>query len=335
MGKTSILYQLPRLLGPDFAAGWLDCQRAFVSEGKAVLLARLTTLIHEALRRRRVASPPPLAPADLERAAFDGFDRWLDEAVATMPPRMRLLICLDEYESLERITSPQSPGWPLGEGEEFLNLLRNLMQHQRRLVLMFAGARRFGEMGRAYTSRFLNVNLIRVSFLSRADLAPMLTRPVEGFDAAYAPGALEALLDATNGHPMLTQATACSLVNGLNSQKRRQATPEDVRAAIDDAIKLQEEYFRYVWNDAGPAGQEVLLSILEGRPPASDNVTARRPRDPGGSPDAFQLYSVDPAEVVANARRRLREQDVLDDAGAFTVPMLAQGLRTHLPSFTD
>jgi hypothetical protein len=262
-------------------------------------------LIHEALRARRLAPPQPLSAPDLAQAAFDAFDRWLDGATAALPPRMRLLICLDEYESLGRILS--SRGWLPGEGEEFLNHLRHLMQHQSRLAFMLVGARRFVELGAAWTDRFLNVNSIRISFLSREELLPMLMRPTDGFDATYAPGALDALLDATNGHPMLTQAVACSLVNRLNSQKRRLATPEDVRAAIDDAIRLLEEYFRYVWYDAGPAGQEILLSILEGRPSVADSA----------------------------ARRRLREQDVLDDAGAFTVPMLAQGLRTHLPSFTD
>src|SRR5439155_10272408 len=42
MGKSSILNQLPRLLGPDFAPALLDCQNPAVTGRSATLLRYLT-----------------------------------------------------------------------------------------------------------------------------------------------------------------------------------------------------------------------------------------------------------------------------------------------------
>jgi hypothetical protein len=107
-------------------------------------------------------------------------------------------------------------------------------------------------------------------------------------------GDVVALFAATAGQPFLTQATAFELVQLLNEQQRKEATPADVETAIARALVSGGEYFANVWSDAGAEGQAILRAI--GR--------AESPSDFPG------------------ARAWLREHDVLDDAGAFAVPMV-------------
>jgi uncharacterized protein len=291
MGKSSLLNQLPRLLGPDFAPAVVDCQSAAVTESQAALLRYLSRAVSEGLRRRRVTLEA-LSAAKLEREPFGVFDEWLDEVERKLPQGMRVLLCLDEYERLQETLDA---GW----GGKFLDMLRNTLQHRSRIVMMFTGVRSFSELGPAWTDRFLSTRRVRVSFLTEEEVKPLLTRPIPEFDMTYAAGALEAVMRETHGQPFLTQAVAYELVQYLNELQRREATEADVEVAIGRALMSGDAYFANVWSDAGEGGQAVLRAVACGAtPPPSPRETAW-----------------------------LREHDVLDANGAFLVPMVERWVR--------
>ena len=259
MGKTSILNQLPRLLGPDFAPAVIDCQNPAVTGSEATLLRYLSRALSEGLRRRRV-QVEALAAQQLAREPYAVFDEWLEKVERAMPVGMRALLCMDEYE---RLQSALEAGW----GAALLDALRHTFQHRPRVVLMFTGAHTFQELGPAWTDRFVSARRMRVSFLTRADVELLLTKPIPEFDMTYAAGALDALVAATNCHPFLTQAVAFELVQLLNESQRREATPEDVEEAIGRALVSGEAYFVNVWGDAGEEGQAILSALAAGRTP--------------------------------------------------------------------
>jgi hypothetical protein len=291
MGKTSILKQLPRLLGPDFAPALVDCQNPAVTARLPALLRHLSREISAAVRLRGAAAEP-LSLQALESEPYAAFQEWLDALERSTPPRLRVLLCLDEYENLQRVLAA---GW----GEEFLDALRHVLQHRPRLVLMFTGAHTFAQQGPAWTRRFLSAQRVRVSFLTREEVIPLLTRPIPEFDMTYADGALEAVWRATNGQPFLTQVVAFQLVELLNSQQRKEATASDVEAALDRALVRNSEYFESIWLGADAEGQSVLTAVAQG--------SASPPRSP--------------------AYAALREQDVLTEAGTFAVPMVERWVR--------
>lgn len=289
MGKSSILKQLPRLLGPDFAPALLDCQNPAVAGSEssvAGLLRHVSVALCEGLKSRRVVIAP-VAMEELAAAPFGAFDIWLGRLEQALPPGMRALLCLDEYEKLQRAVEA---GW----GGEFLDALRHWLQHRPRLLLLFTGVRTFAELGPAWSDRFVSARRVRVSFLDADDVRQLLTRPIPEFDLAYAPGAVEAVIEATRCQPFLAQAVAFELVQTMNEQQRKEATPGDVELAITRALESGGEYFGNVWSDAGPDGQGVLRAVAAGGPAA-------------GAPAVL---------------RWLRDHDVLDEAGDFAVPMM-------------
>jgi uncharacterized protein len=291
MGKTSILNQLPLLLGPDFAPTVVDCQNPAVTESGGTLLRYISRGMSEGLRRRRVAVEP-LAAATLARVPYVVFDEWLDTVECAMPKGMRALLCLDEYE---RLQATLKAGW----GGSFLDALRHTLQHRPRVVLMFTGAHTFQELGPAWTDRFISARRVRVSFLKPEEVLPLLTQPIPEFDMTYAPGALDAIIMATSCQPFLTQAVAFELVQLLNEQERKQATPADVEAAIDRALVSGGEYFANVWSDARAEGQAVLRAIaLDEAPPE-----------------------------FLEALAWLREHDVLTGDGQFAVEMVRRWVK--------
>jgi hypothetical protein len=293
------LNQLPRLLGPDFAPAVVDCQNPAVTGSAPTLLRYLCQTVGDGLQRRRVTVVVP-GRSDFQPEPFDTFNDWLCRVDRALPPGLRVLLCLDEYERLQK-------GLDAGWGADLLDMLRHILQHHSRWVLMLVGACTFEELGPAWTDRFISARRVRVSFLSRAEVEPLLTAPVLNFDMRYQPGALDALVDATRGQPFLTQAVAFELVVRLNSQQRKETTVEDVYHAVAEAIQSGAEYFANVWSDAGTDGQAILSALVRGEPLPKAGV----------------------------ARDWLRRHDVLDDAGRFAVPMVAQWVRQKVARETD
>lgn len=291
IGKTSILCQLPRLLGPDFAPAVVDCQNPAAAESEVTLLRYLSRAFTEGLGLRRVYIQPLTAVA-LEREPFSAFDEWLDAVERQIPKRMRVLLCLDEYE---RLQATLVAGW----GGRFLDALRHTLQHRPRVVLMFTGAHTFQELGSEWTDRFISARRVRLSFLTREDVELLLRRPIPKFDMTYAPGALDAVIAATSCQPFLTQAVAFELVQLLNERHRKEATPDDVEEAVARALDSGGEYFANVWSDAGEQGQSILRAIAKGE-----------------SPPAFH---------TANAW--LRDHDVLNNDGDFAVEMVRRWVK--------
>ncbi|MBI4750611.1 MAG: hypothetical protein HY774_19170 [Acidobacteria bacterium] len=292
MGKTSILNQLPRLLGPDFAPAMVDCQAPAVRESANALLRYISEAMSEALQRRRILIDP-LSVEALKSEPFGFFEKWLTNVEKALPEQMRVLLCLDEYE---RLQTALDAGW----GADVLDLLRNTFQHRRRIAMMFTGAHRFAELGPAWTDRFISARNIRVSFLKPDEVVPLLTKPIPDFDMTYADGALEGIISATNGQPFLIQGIGFELVQFMNEGKRKQATIADVEEAISRTLSSGDAYFFNVWSDAGEDGQAILQAIA----------------------------TSSPVPNFPKAMRWLKDHDVLTTEGRFAVPIVERWVKT-------
>jgi len=293
MGKTSILNQLPRLLGSEFAPLAMDCQNPAVRESPATLLRYISRTLSDGLRRRNVTIEP-LTTTALAQEPYGTFDDWLNNLEKAMPSDMRALLCLDEYERLQEIVEA---GW----GTTFLDALRHTLQHRPRIVLMFTGARTFAEMGPVWTDRFISARRMKVSFLSPEDVRPLLTQPIPEFDMTYADDALETLLQCTNGQPFLTQAVAYELVEHMNKHQRKRATCADVEAAITASFESGEAYFANIWTDEGPEEQAILRAVAH----------------------------VETVPDHPQALARLQDHDLLTTEGVFAVPMVERWVREN------
>ena len=298
MGKTSILIQLPSLLGPNFLPVIFDCQAPTVAESQAALLRHLSRCMSSALnsclgiayddegtRRSRGAVPLPLD--DLRDDAFSVFEDWLDRFQSRLPHDMRVLICLDEFERLKETVTA---GW----GTRFLDALRHWLQHRPNFALMFVGSHTFEQLGPVWTDRFISARRLKVSFLGADDVRQLLTRPTPTFRLAYAAGALEAIFASTHGQPFLTQALASELVHHMNRLQSKEANTTDVENAIDQVLECAAEYFADLWFTRTEDERVLLRELAKGNRPPS----------------------------VGPATRDLCDYDVLDNRGEFAVPLV-------------
>ena len=222
---------------------------------------------------------------------FGAMNDWLQTVEGVMPDGMKLLLGMDEYETLSAAVKEE---W----GGKLLDYLRHLQQYHSRVVLLFVGSKTFAKLGRDWTARFVAVRHMRVGFLMKDECRPLLERPVDNFTMRYVAGALDALLDLTTGQPYLTQAVAYELVHALNFEGRKEASVADVRNAGLAALESGAGYFENVWDDAERDGREMLARVVRG-------------------------------EVAVNgeSRSHLHEMDLLTDEGEFAVPLVEQWVR--------
>jgi len=267
-GKTSLLLQLPRRLGPDIVPIFVDMQGAANVEGPAGPLYNLARAIMEEARRGRRLELPPITLQELAAEPFIVFGQWLDRVEEALDDRL-VLLSLDEFEKIEECIER------IGTG--FLDFLRHLIQHRPRFVLLLSGTHTLEEMGQRWSTYFINVQPLKVSYLKEDEARSLITNPIDDFPLNYEPAAVEHIIAATRCQPFLVQLTCQELVNHLNSQRRRNASVADVEAALEEASVRGEFHFAEIWNTADAVERQVLSAVSrwEDRPPTLGQLRRR------------------------------------------------------------
>ena len=254
MGKTSVLLQLPRLLGPQFSPAFVDMQAMGARENLSAFFTAITAASANGLRRRGIEAAP-LAPDGLADAPFGAFSHWLEEVEGKLGPDRYLVLCLDEFERLER--SIQDGRLP----SELMDEIRHIIQHHPRVVLLFAGSHRPDEMALNWPDALISTRLIRVSYLNDEEARQLITRPTPDFPVTYHPDTVTGIMAATRCQPYLVQAVCFELVNALNLAGRREAQPQDVTEAVDAALDSTRLYFAEMWRQLGDSQRKLLGAL--------------------------------------------------------------------------
>ena len=193
-----------------------------------------------------------------------------------------------------------------------LDWCRSMIQNRVRVALLFSGAKMGGDMGRSWASYFVNVELIKVSFLREADAYRLISSPVPHI---FPEETIQEIMRVTRCHPFLIQALCKQIIEVLNDHEREQATMEDVTAAIPDVFQSWMVYFWDLWDrcDAHQQGCALALEALE----------------TGSMADIMQRSALG-REHLLYALEKLQLRDIVSaDQNRYhiAVPMFAQWIR--------
>jgi len=252
-GKTSILYQLQRVLADEYIPVLIDVQ-GMVDEGLDAFLSNLAFQIYRAFRNAGIRLPRP-KPADFKEQPGAYFrNEFLDVALENSGER-DLLLMFDEFEVLERLVKEGK----LDAG--IFGYLRNLMQHEEKINFIFSGTHRLEEMVGDYWSILFNVALYKtVSFLEPEAAERLIREPVKDyFD--YDALAVEKILRTTGCHPHFTQLLCHSLVNYRNERKVNYITIEDVNNVINQVVEFGQVHIDYLWRESPPEAQLFMMAL--------------------------------------------------------------------------
>jgi hypothetical protein len=97
---------------------------------------------------------------------------------------------------------------------------------------LLSGSHLLDELPTYWSDYLINTRPIRVSYLERGAAESLITRPVDDFPTVYAPETVEAILELTRCQPFLVQLACFELVERLNRERRKLATPDDLQVVV-------------------------------------------------------------------------------------------------------
>jgi uncharacterized protein len=290
MGKTSVLMQLPSLLGPHYLPIFYDLQQRGTSSSTTTFLTSVAREICEFMQSQGMRAKKleyarlQEASQQNEAAAYHLFEAWLNDIERDLEQEDKtLLLTFDEFEILAEAGHAVYLNLNL-----LLDWFHSVMQNHSRLALLFSGERTFSEMGPNWVSHFVTVQTLRVSFLRPVDVRKLITQlddPDFAIDQPFNEEIVEEIIRVTACHPFLVQALCSVLIDSLNLGERRQACLPDVEMAVHQVLDRWNDYFLDLWIRADGAQKSCLTAIasLDGCNPLDvgqqtglDDQTVRR-----------------------------------------------------------
>lgn len=283
MGKTSFLLQLPRLVSGSTLPVFMDVQRPGVTESTTDFLLTVAKAIVTEGRSQRRLNLPLLDRADFRQRPFSAFGDWLDGQLLPALESaggFNILLCLDEFEKLgQAITANRVETRVLDE-------IRHTIQHRQTVSLLFAGVQTLEELGPNWSSYFINVRPLTISYLTPTEAADLIRNPdpASGFNLAWDDAAVANIIAVTRCHPLYVQLICSEVVNQVNQEHTLQATPMLVAQALQQALNTGEPFFRNIWDETTgltpemvAAGQAMLRQVAVAAQPVilnPDTLTA-------------------------------------------------------------
>ena len=268
-GKTSSLKYLPRKVGSDIIPLLIDLQGAASAQTLLGLAEYLVKEIINAARQSRNLQLPYPDQEKLSQEPFLTLQNWFATIEATASHK-RFLLCLDEFERLSEIVATTGSRVPL-------NFFRHILQHRPRWILLFSGSHTLEELDPYWSDYLINTRFIRLTYLQESEARELVEKPVPDFPNIYQTAAVEAIINQTRCQPYLVQLICSTIVDRLNQEQRKLATPEDVHNSIAKTIEAGNNYFRELWTNLPEQDQDLLLRLIDGETPKSgDRMSLRR-----------------------------------------------------------
>ena len=305
-GKTSFLYNLPRLLPSRLLPVYVDLQSSAITTDEAAFCQGLIRAIHRDSRCQGIELPIIPTRKEFLETPYIVLEDWLEQAIPRLGER-RLLLNLDEFEKI---------GTAIKEKRLSINLfdeLRHLIQHYDSLAFLFSGVQTLDELGPNWSSYFISVVPLEMTYLEPDEAESLLTDPDPEFALRYDRGIVQEIIQLTRCQPYLLQLLGSALVTQANLNHTQLVTPDLLQAAIPEAFTNGEPYFTNVWTEFtgnNPAeiiaGQEFLLELANGLAPG---------------------YVQDLTDAAIRRLRRYHVIEQTDNGYVFEVPLLERWVR--------
>jgi uncharacterized protein len=234
----------------------------------------------------------------------------------------QLLLCLDEFEKLEEaLAAGRIDG-------RFLSLLRNVIQHHERIIVLLSGSHHLDELPPRWADALVTTQSLRIGFLDEADARELILHPVKNFPEIYEPAAVERILSLTHSQPYLVQLLCGLLVEKMNKERREPPASyvnlADVEAVIQQALQRGEAYFNDLWRSqtGGKLAQRALekLAFTEGERATSAEIR----------------QMTDDEEALRDTMRILLRREIIEpaeDGYHVTVPLIGYYVRSQRQPF--
>ena len=321
IGKTSILQWLEAHLPEEgaYRPVYFDLM-GYAGRPLGEILSALAAAIARTLRQPRPQLSQPLE---------EGFRTWLEGILSeTLPAQEALVLLMDEFDV------QADPHADKGAKLHFFAYMRDLRRLDlQRLQFVFVLGRTLDDLDIVAKGLFKDLRSLRVSLFSREETERVVRLSERDGSLTWHDDAVAQVWDWAGGHPYLTQALCASVwerayeaADEAGEDGPPPVTPDQVDAAVPDALARSENMFTWLWDGLGPAERIVAAALAAAGPGVVGEDTLTRILNEAGVGIVMR--------ELRNAPRLLQEWDILapaDGGYRFRVEMLRRWIEAHKP----
>jgi len=207
----------------------------------------------------------------------------------------QVVVVLDEFQEVVEID------------RRLPRLMRAVFQRQPAVAHVYLGSKRH-MMRRIFNDEnepfWRSAKQVELGVIAPAAFAAYIRRQFERTDRYVAPAAVEAILEATGGHPYATQELCYFTWQETAADERAEAA--DVEAALTKVLRSEHAHFSLLWERAAGVQRLVLTALAHepGRPLTGDY--RRRHNLPAPSTVQRAVEALERDELIARDRGAVR-----------------------------
>jgi hypothetical protein len=313
VGKTSVLKQIPNHLPERYIQVFFDFQGRTNTTLERFLWWMAREIARTLKQEREIILPRP---------EWEDFTADPEYLINEFLPKLRtllgdhvLLLTFDEFDSIDRADIQDTFSRPL------IAYLRRLMDLEGLNFIFSIGSSgdKLENMQASYTDFFKSALYRKISFLTRDDCLPLVTRPVEGV-IKYDRKAVDRIVEVTSGHPYFTQLMCHELFSLCQKTGAREISAAEVESVLGDVIERGTVNLKFVWDEANNLEKWILagLAHLDG------GATTQKL---GQLLQKQRLRFSD--SDLNSALIHLRDKDVINQANQFVIHLMRLWLQAN------
>lgn len=246
MGKTSLLYNLQRMLPQRIITFFIDAQGPLASsKSESHFFENMISQMQEYAEDRQLIIPSP-NQEHLSSKPASAFKNWLNivqKAIIQDSSFLKttILILIDEYEELDR-------AFAIGRLDPhiILGTLRHIIQHSQNVKILFAGSHQAGEF--QYWSHFLlNTKVVHLNYLKEDDAIQLIKEPIARHPWKYQQDSIQRIVELTNNHPYLIHLLCYEIVTSKDDEMIEGAIKDvsllDIEIAVEKSLSSGGQFF--------------------------------------------------------------------------------------------
>ncbi|MDI6781202.1 MAG: two-component regulator propeller domain-containing protein [bacterium] len=300
-GKTSVLNHIYSWMNGKGipvltnTKGMLDCDTN-------MFFYNIATDIFHVLKDKNILLKEPIQ-RDFEVHGASRFRNKFMNMVEKAIGDVSLILMFDEYETIEQ-----------GIRQSRLNAnipeyLRSLVQHNKRLSVLFSDIHRIEELNLNHWSPlFDGMSSYQVGLLDIEDAMRLISQPVADY-FQYDPLAIEKIVKTTAGHPYFVQLLCHEVVNYRNKTKRNYITRADINCVVNAVIEDNVSLMDIIWKELSLDNQ-IFLSMMDAILKSNDDSSIK------GIENFMVRYNLN-LEVKAITTELLKKEIIKEEDGYY------------------
>lgn len=294
IGKTSLLFQIQKKTpSTDYLVVYIDLQNLSNTPLSEMLLYFAEKILSELSKKINDSSVlDQVHDFKFDDKGKEFQDRFLPWVYKTIGDNRRLVLLFDEFDVLEEVDEITLKRE--SSRKKMLPFLRQLLNEDRQLAMVFAVGRRPSDLNDDISSTFKNSYHRELWVLDKNSAIDLIKQSQDNQTLFYSEEAIERILELTNGHPYLTQLLCQCLWDSFNfRQDKNLCDINDVNAVINVAFETGAQALDWIWRGLQPAEQVYAAALAE--------IT---------QVEAQPISEKDVYEVLANYTARFHTRDI-------------------------